>query len=683
MVDLCIVKKYEAMRKSLSLAATVALILCACSCGNKVPADYVALPGGVDVQTYTYAVKGVDTLRLDFYRDSEVEGNLPTLIYVHGGSWADGTRKDAKWIGRIAKHGMNAVSISYRLDRKGKEIPDSTHWAAEFDQAIRIGVEDLYDATSFLLDNKEKLGVDSSKVIISGGSAGATDCIMAEYWRCNADELALEHLPEGFRYAGVIPWAGGVWKIGMERPQWKEQPAPHMFCHGTKDWVVPFWDTTIPASNYGAYGPQTLREIFRENGWPYETLFVEEADHYISGGPSFMESTPDEKVDYTGQMLDFIDRMVLDGQRMQIDYTEKDLDGTRDLVKVMGKTLKLRATGKVNTGSLPQYSSGAEVTMETYEYAVKGTDTLRMDVYRDPSFTGKRPVLMYQFPGGWESGTRKDMGGKLFPLFQPFASLGYVVVSIDYRLGYLKARKDGRVEDISLTTVIEQGHLDDPAVTSATMEAIEMAVEDMYDATSFIVDHAKEWNIDPENIIAMGGSAGAGNVLTGEYWRANGEPLAKKHLPKGFAYSAVIPCAGAIWHKSDEPVVWKGTPAPLIFFHGNADAIIPFNETVCEKAGVTLSGPGSMLESLEQAGATFIMYEVEGGDHLQAAQPAGYLNSLLHGLVDRVATNGEKVQARFRERSLDLPHNAIWFMSHYLGMTPEYLQQVINNNENE
>lgn len=665
------------------IVTAAVLTLSACASGKKVLADYVALPEGVSVETYTYAVKGTDTLQLDFYRNAALNGPQPTFVYVHGGSWADGTRKDAKWIGRVAKHGMNAVSISYRLANKGKEIGDSTVFGKQFSHAITVAVEDLYDATRYLLDNREKLGVDPAKVIISGGSAGATNCIMAEYWRCNGEEIATSRLPEGFRYAGVIPWAGGVWKIGMERPEWKEQPAPHMFCHGTKDWIVPFWDQMIPASDFGAYGPETLSAIFREKGWPYETLFVQEADHYMAGGPSFMESTPNEKVDYTGQMLDFIDRFILDGQKMQIDYKEKDLDGVRDLKKIFGKNLKLMASGKVNTGALPQYSSGAVVSVETFTYAVKGADTLRLDVYRDPSFTGKRPVLMYQYPGGWEGGTRKDMDGQLFPFFRPFAAMGYVVVSIDYRLGYLKARKSGRVEDTSLTTIIETGRLDEGEFAATTMDAIEMAVEDMYDATSFIVKHAKEWNIDPENIIAMGGSAGAGNVLTGEYWRANGTELAKKHLPKGFAYSAVIPCAGAIWHKTDEPIVWKNKPAPLIFFHGMADSIIPFEETVCEKAGVTLSGPGSMLKGLEEAGATYILYSVEESDHLWAGLPTGYLNMLLDGLIDRVATNGEQIQARFTERSLEGPHNAVWFMSHYLGLTPELLQQLAAQKENE
>ena len=114
-----------------------------------------------------------------------------------------------------------------------------------------------------------------------------------------------------------------------------------------------------------------------------------------------------------------------------------------------------------------------------------------------------------------------------------------------------------------------------------------------------------------------------------------------------------------------------------------ADALIPFEETVCEKAGVTLSGPASMLSSLEAVDATYVLYGVEESDHLWAGLPTGYLNALLSGLIDRVATNKEQIQARFTERSLEGPHNVVWFMSHYLGLTPELLQQMAAQNEKD
>lgn len=620
------------LMKNRFLFLIIPTLLCSYSCKSKsAPDDYVPLPENVSVRTLTYAVKGENTLQLDFYRDTTLAGKLPTYIYVHGGSWAEGTRKDAKWIGRVAKHGLNAVSISYRLDRAGKELPDTTKWGAEFSQAIRIGVEDLYDATAYLLENEDKLGVDREKVIISGGSAGATNSIMAEYWLCNHNELATTHLPEGFRYAAVIPWAGAVWKIGMDTPHWDEEPCPHMFCHGTKDWVVPFWDTMIPASNFGAFGPETLSRIFKENGWAYETLFVEESDHYMAGGPDFSITAPSEKVDYTGQMLDFIDRFVLDGQRMQIESLEKDLDEVRDLKHIIAVNIKDTMAGRKNAGKLPDYSKGADIVVETVDYAVKGTDTLRMDIYRDPSFTGPRPVILYSLTGGWEGGTRKDMAGAFF---RPMAAKGYVIVSIDYRLDEV------------------------PEFAQATVDAIEMGVEDLYDATAYLVKNAKRLYINPKQIIAMGASAGAMNVLTAEYWRANGKEMAKKHLPKGFAYAAVVPCAGALWLPATETIAWKSTPSPIVFFHGTKDSIIPYSEVQCTKAGIKIDGPEMLVPSLKEAKASYVLYSVEGGDHLQAAQPSGYLNTLLDGLLRRLVLMDEKVQIRFDERSLDTPHTA-------------------------
>ena len=51
---------------------------------------------------------------------------------------------------------------------------------------------------------------------------------------------------------------------------------------------------------------------------------------------------------------------------------------------------------------------------------------------------GKRPVIIHSVGGGWESGRRDE------PIVVPFlnylASLGYTVISIDYRLGMKEAK---------------------------------------------------------------------------------------------------------------------------------------------------------------------------------------------------------------------------------------------------
>lgn len=51
-----------------------------------------------------------------------------------------------------------------------------------------------------------------------------------------------------------------------------------------------------------------------------------------------------------------------------------------------------------------------EMRMETYTYAVKGQDTLKLDVYTCLSAwpSDKQLTYVYSFGGGWESGTRAD-----------------------------------------------------------------------------------------------------------------------------------------------------------------------------------------------------------------------------------------------------------------------------------
>ena len=43
---------------------------------------------------------------------------------------------------------------------------------------------------------------------------------------------------------------------------------------------------------------------------------------------------------------------------------------------------------------------------------------------------------------------------------------------------------------------------------AALQHAIDTAVEDFYDATGFVINQSSDWNIDVEQIVASGSSAG-------------------------------------------------------------------------------------------------------------------------------------------------------------------------------
>ena len=98
---------------------------------------------------------------------------------------------------------------------------------------------------------------------------------------------------------------------------------------------------------------------------------------------------------------------------------------------------------------------------------------------------------------------------------------------------------------------------------AALQHAIDTAVEDFYDATGFVINQSSDWNIDVEQIVASGSSAGAITVLQAEYDLCNGHELAKR-LPAGFNYAGVISYAGAV--SGVLPPHWEKMPCPIMLF---------------------------------------------------------------------------------------------------------------------
>jgi acetyl esterase/lipase len=99
-------------------------------------------------------------LHLDIYRRSDLENRPhPTLLYVHGGSWRGGNRRQQgrPLLHRLAEQGWIAVSASYPL------APTATFP----DQLVA-----LKRALAWLREEGTAYSVDPSFIAISGGSAG-------------------------------------------------------------------------------------------------------------------------------------------------------------------------------------------------------------------------------------------------------------------------------------------------------------------------------------------------------------------------------------------------------------------------------------------------------------------------------------------------------------------------------
>ena len=290
------------MMKKLILSAVVSALAIFAVAGQECP---YALPQGAVMETYTYAVKGPDTLRLDYFRMKGDTVARPTMILSFGGGWWTGSRFSMPPEMYLRK-GFNVACIDYRISLEHFMYVNSSVDGYKYVRAITRAVEDTYDATAFLLYHCDVLGIDPGCIVMAGCSAGAINSVMAEYWLCNEDPMATTRLPEGFNYAGVISGAGAIWKLGMAKPEYRHAPCPHMLIHGTADDIVPFGEVLVPESNFGCWGAGALSELFRAHGWPFEPWFLEGVDHAAAGIPSLL---PDE-VEETWHIYGFLERFV-------------------------------------------------------------------------------------------------------------------------------------------------------------------------------------------------------------------------------------------------------------------------------------------------------------------------------------------------------------------------------------
>ena len=247
----------------------------------------------------------------------------------------------------------------------------------------------------------------------------------------------------------------------------------------------------------------------------------------------------------------------------------------------------------------------ASETRETYIFNItEEGDTLRLDRYPSQiaSPTGKGQSLIFVFGGGFRNGQRDN--GYYVPMFEFLARNGINVFSIDYRL----ALKNVGLDDVR--TGVE--------FRDRMLNAINIAVEDLFAATTFIVNHSEEWGIDPDAIVTSGSSAGAITSLHAEYYICN-DMVPAGALPEGFNYAGVVPLAGAIC--SAEPLHWNTVPSPMLMFQGDADSVVPFDKDGIIEGIGGMWGSKAISESLDACGAPYRFHVVHGSGHEIAAFP--------------------------------------------------------------
>ena len=195
----------------------------------------------VKMTTYTYAIKGLDTLKMDVYtpKNMKKSDSVPVLLWMHGGGFVGGDRaytSEKKLAELAANNGYLGVFISYRLSRKGQltgfgcDCPKSEKLLTFKNAAI-----DFLDAAKFIYQNKNVFGADTTKIIAGGSSAGAEGMLDAVYMR----EYFVDDLKpyQNIKFAGVFSLAGAMVNADYIT---MNNALPSAFFHGTADNLVPY-----------------------------------------------------------------------------------------------------------------------------------------------------------------------------------------------------------------------------------------------------------------------------------------------------------------------------------------------------------------------------------------------------------------------------------------------------------
>lgn len=136
------------------------------------PLSYAAVFLGVPrpralITTETYAMSCGEPLRLELYRPLEKSAPAPLVLVVHGGSWQSGTRLELDALSRrLAERGYAVASVDYGLAPR---------------TVFPGPVEDLRDALAYLRRRAGELGIDASRVVLLGRSAGGQIALAAAH----------------------------------------------------------------------------------------------------------------------------------------------------------------------------------------------------------------------------------------------------------------------------------------------------------------------------------------------------------------------------------------------------------------------------------------------------------------------------------------------------------------------
>ncbi|HTY57728.1 MAG TPA: alpha/beta hydrolase [Bacteroidota bacterium] len=149
------------------------------------------------VPNVTYSVANDYSCKLDVYAKNPRGTVAPTVVYIHGGGWVGGTKEGALWeLLPYLDMGFHVINVEYRMARVSP---------------APAAVEDCRVALRWVYANAKQYGFDTTKIVVTGGSAGGHLALMTGMLDAAAGFDAPKEWDDALpsmKVAAIVNWFG-------------------------------------------------------------------------------------------------------------------------------------------------------------------------------------------------------------------------------------------------------------------------------------------------------------------------------------------------------------------------------------------------------------------------------------------------------------------------------------------
>ncbi len=143
---------------------------------------------------------------LDFYK-ADSDKSTPLVIWIHGGGWVSGDKKNVHGLESYLDAGISVVSINYRYS-----------WQAQLAGVmppVKWPLEDAVRALQFVRSKAKEWNIDKERIAASGSSAGASSSLYLAFHNDMADLNSSDP---------VARESTRLWCAGVRHPQTSLDP---------------------------------------------------------------------------------------------------------------------------------------------------------------------------------------------------------------------------------------------------------------------------------------------------------------------------------------------------------------------------------------------------------------------------------------------------------------------------